>query len=106
MRTPGKASSLVRGGVGGSFSAAKTWWLGQTWSLLGGAEGQGHPGNPWDLTTWVGGQARSLVTNPFHVTEDLWDCMMLSSSDGSEEEEDLGVRLKTSGETRYSPAYR
>ena len=31
---------------------------------------------------------------------------MLSCSDGSEEEEDLGVRLKTSGEMSYSPAYR
>jgi hypothetical protein len=32
--------------------------------------------------------------------------MMLSCSDGSEEEEDLGVRLQTSGEMSYSPAYR
>ena len=47
-----------------------------------------------------------MITNLFHVTEDLWDCMMLSCSDGSEEEEDLGVRLKTSGEMSYSPAYR
>ena len=31
---------------------------------------------------------------------------MLSGSDGSVEEEDSGVRLKTSGEMRYSPAYR
>ena len=48
---------------------------------------------------------RRLAVNP-PEKEDLWDCMMLSSIDGSEEEEDLGVRLKTSGETRYSPAYR
>ena len=87
------------------FFAAKTWWLGQRWSLLGGSEGRGHPGNPWDLTR-AGGQARNLVTNFFHVTKDLWNCMVLSGSDSSEEEEDLGARLKTSGETSYSPAYR
>ena len=38
--------------------------------------------------------------------KDLWNCMVLSGSDSSEEEEDLGARLKTSGETSYSPAYR
>ena len=32
---------------------------------------------------------RRLAVNP-PEKEDLWDCMMLSSSDGSEEEEDLG----------------
>ena len=60
---------------------------------------------PRDLT-WAGGQARNLVTNFFHVTKDLWNCMVLSGSDSSEEEEDLGARLKTSGEMSYSPAYR
>ncbi|XP_061258615.1 F-box only protein 27-like [Bos javanicus] len=39
-------------------------------------------------------------------SKDLWNCMMLNGSNGSEEEEDLGVRLKTSGETSYSLAYR
>ncbi|OWK15727.1 hypothetical protein Celaphus_00004427 [Cervus elaphus hippelaphus] len=48
---------------------------------------------------------RKLTVNP-PEKEDLWNCMMLSGSDDSEEEEDLGVRLKTSGETSYSPAYR
>ncbi|KAM7248100.1 hypothetical protein CapIbe_000139 [Capra ibex] len=48
---------------------------------------------------------RKLTANP-PGKEDLWNYMMLSCSDGSEEEEDLGVRLKTSGEMSYSPAYR
>ena len=48
---------------------------------------------------------RKLTANP-QGKEDLWNYMMLSCSDGSEEEEDLGVRLKTSGEMSYSPAYR
>ncbi|XP_070307980.1 F-box only protein 27-like [Odocoileus virginianus] len=47
---------------------------------------------------------RKLTVNP--LEKDLWNCMMLSGSDGSEEEEDLGVRLKTSEETSYSSAYR
>ena len=47
---------------------------------------------------------RKLTANP--PGKDLWNCMVLSGSDSSEEEEDLGARLKTSGETSYSPAYR
>nr|XP_005907195.1 PREDICTED: F-box only protein 27-like [Bos mutus] len=47
---------------------------------------------------------RKLTANP--AGKDLWNCMVLSGSDSSEEEEDLGARLKTSGETSYSPAYR
>ena len=50
----------------------------------------------------IGGK---LTANP-PGKEDLWDCMMLSCSDGSEEEEDLGVRLKTSGEMSYRCWYK
>ena len=38
---------------------------------------------------------RKLTANP--AGKDLWNCMVLSGSDSSEEEEDWGARLKTSG---------